>query len=249
MNGDLMQHFLDYLQEKNYSKESLRAYRRRLSMFTGYLSNANIPAGMHTMTLVLEGYIKFLRQTLDVRSVNNHISSVEHFLGYCGSPVKISRLNNVSDLEKTRDEMALTDGEAAGLMTVVSSLVSYRDRSIVLLALVHGFRLRELRKFRIVDVMDTGSELHIALPTAKGRCVEYVRLDAAVADSVRHWIKARGRTVEGALFCTRDFRQMSVDGIDHVIRSCGWRANLVLNSRVLRYTCKQPWDAAVFIAS
>lgn len=248
MNGDLMNHFLEYLLERDYSKESLRAYRRRLSMFTGYLSKGNFPAGA-PMSLVLEGYIQFLRQTLDVRSVNNHISSVEHYLAYCGSPVKIARLSSVSDSAKTREEMALNDGETAGLMTIVSSLVSHRDRSILLLALIHGFRLRELRSLRIVDVMDTGTELHIALPIAKGRGVQYVRLDATVADSVRRWVKARGRTVEGALFCTRDFRQMSVDGIDHVIRSCGWRANLVLNSRVLRYTCKQPWDAGVFVAS
>lgn len=248
MNGDLMHHFFDYLQEKNYSKESLRAYKRRLSMFIGYLHDRKISAVAPGMSQVLQVYMQFLCQTLEARSVNNHISSVEHFLSYCGSPVRISRVSTTDDPAKIQGGMALTDAQSAELLHVVNTLTSDRDRSILLLAIVHGFRLRELRNMRVADVMDTGNALHIALP-ARGRCVQYVRIEAGVADVLRRWMRARGRSVEGALFCTRDFRQMSVDAVDHVIRSCGWRANLVLNARVLRYTCKQPWDSASFIAS
>ena len=248
MNRERMQQFLNELEGKGYSKESLRAYRTRVGKFVDFMdASAGLPNSA-TIPMLINAHVDLLRLSLDNRSINNHISSIEHFIAFCGVRVKAARMARRGHGNEQAD-VVLTQAQWINLHQVIANYSSVRDKSILLLSLLHGFRLRELRNMKVADVLDTGTEILISVPTDRGRRIEYVRLDDEAGQALRAWIKARGRAVTGVLFCTRDFRQMSVDSFDHVIRSCGWRANLVLNSRVLRYSCTRPWEAAVIVAS
>lgn len=186
---DIIKEFTEHLQyNRNYSPETLRAYRKDLAQFADF-AGKDAP-GLGNMskitTLTLRGFLMHLReQSLQKSSIARKIATLKSFFKFLlqkrlieSNPMALIRQPR---LDKKIPEF-LSEPEITKLLTEpitlmrqkktsAAGIVGLRDEAIMELLYSSGVRVSEVANLRIKDIDFAGSMAHVLGKGKKERLV------------------------------------------------------------------------------
>ena len=198
INKNIINNFLDdLLNQRHFSKNTIRAYKNDLFEFSDYLSDYSNCFDIKSIDLVvIQSYIqKLFKSKIDEKTIRRKISSIKSFFKYL-SFNKIIK-NNISDfiqLPKTSKKLPylLSLKEVTNLMKL-PDLTSYngiRDKSILEILYSTGVRISELAKIKLIDINFTKKIIKV---TGKGSKERYVILGNQAFKALNNYIFIRSK--------------------------------------------------------
>lgn len=198
INKNIINNFLDdLLNQRHFSKNTIRAYKNDLFEFSDYLYDYSNCFDIKSIDLVvIQSYIqKLFKSKIDENTIRRKISSIKSFFKYL-SFNKIIK-NNISDfiqLPKTSKKLPylLSVKEITNLMKL-PDLTSYngiRDRSILEILYSTGVRISELAKIKLIDINFTKKIIKVI---GKGSKERYVILGNQAFKALNNYIFIRSK--------------------------------------------------------
>ena len=198
INKNIINNFLDdLLNQRHFSKNTIRAYKNDLFEFSDYLYDYSNCFDIKSIDLVvIQSYIqKLFKSKIDEKTIRRKISSIKSFFKYL-SFNKIIK-NNISDfiqLPKTSKKLPylLSVKEITNLMKL-PDLTSYngiRDRSILEILYSTGVRISELAKIKLIDINFTKKIIKVI---GKGSKERYVILGNQAFKALNNYIFIRSK--------------------------------------------------------
>ena len=198
INKNIINNFLDdLLNQRHFSKNTIRAYKNDLFEFSDYLYDYSNCFDIKSIELVvIQSYIqKLFKSKIDEKTIHRKISSIKSFFKYL-SFNKIIK-NNISDfiqLPKTSKKLPylLSLKEVTNLMKL-PDLTSYngiRDKSILEILYSTGVRISELAKIKLIDINFTKKIIKV---TGKGSKERYVILGNQAFKALNNYIFIRSK--------------------------------------------------------
>jgi len=185
--------FEETLKGKNFSKESIRAYRSDLQQFLEWLKSWrvdwDIPHRIERIDIV-----KFINHLADQKASaitrQRKLAAIRGFLKFCKDNQII--FGNPADtiegpIREERDPAILLKTEYKALLQVAGG--NTRDLAIVMLFLQSGLRVSELVALKIQDVDFTSHE--ITVRQGKGRKDRVVPLVRQAEQALKAYLKVR----------------------------------------------------------
>uniref|UniRef100_A0A7V4E354 Tyrosine recombinase XerC n=1 Tax=candidate division WOR-3 bacterium TaxID=2052148 RepID=A0A7V4E354_UNCW3 len=151
--------FLEYLKaERNYSEETLRAYKNDLNQFLEYLiDREKVDDFLKVNSQMVRNFCGYLlKYGYDKRSVCRKLSALKSFYRFLKENKKIEK-NPATIVKSPRLERKLPGFLTESQMREVLALkppkeISYRDKAILELFYASGLRVKELVNLKISDV-------------------------------------------------------------------------------------------------
>lgn len=216
MDRDFLYHkineFIIHLEkEKNYSKHTLRAYRRDLEIFFGFLEEKRMSVVDQNVITFFVGYL--LKYGLDARTVARKLSSLKSFF-------------------KTLKKMGIvTENPAAGIKTPktkkhLPGFLTYeqvkqgleigdpRDKAIIELLYACGLRASELVGLNVSDIDLNREEVRI---TGKGDKQRIVPLGRFAKRAVVQYLQER-KSNEPQFFLNYRGARLSTRSLQRIVR-------------------------------
>tara|TARA_B000000477_G_C6092950_1_gene228529 strand:+ start:259 stop:1161 length:903 start_codon:yes stop_codon:yes gene_type:complete len=198
INKNIINNFLDdLLNQRHFSKNTIRAYKNDLFEFSDYLYDYSNCFDIKSIELVvIQSYIqKLFKSKIDEKTIRRKISSIKSFFKYL-SFNKIIK-NNISDfiqLPKTSKKLPylLSLKEVTNLMKL-PDLTSYngiRDKSILEILYSTGVRISELAKIKLIDINFTKKIIKVI---GKGSKERYVILGNQAFKALNNYIFIRSK--------------------------------------------------------
>jgi integrase/recombinase XerC len=208
--------FVDYLRkEKNYSKNTVRAYRRDIEMFIGFLTDEDIA---EVDTNIVSYYIAFLlKHGLDTTTVARKLSSLKSFFktlkkleliienpaDVIKTPKKKKHLPGFLTYEQVEDSLKIEDPRDAAIMEVLYSC---------------GLRASELTGLNGGDVDLFQLEVRVM---GKGGKERILPLGTRARDAIRRYLGTRespGGDQEAPLFLNYRGGRLSTRSLQRIVR-------------------------------
>ena len=151
--------FLEYLKaERNYSEETLRAYKNDLQQFGEYLlDREKVDDFLKVNSQMVRNFCGYLlKYGYDKRSVCRKLSALKSFYRFLKESKKIEK-NPATIVKSPRLERRLPGFLTESQIREVLELkppkeISYRDKAILELFYASGLRVKELVNLKITDV-------------------------------------------------------------------------------------------------
>ena len=156
----LIAQFIEYLQTKKYSLNSIQNHRLDLLRFKDWLENQGGPPLFRLQKLTVEeiqSYADLLQQSLKPRTVARHLSSLRLFFSHLEQQgmLEISPLDLVKfpQIEYAPPEM-LSPEEVVALLEAPSlhHYLGLRDRTLLELSYSSGLKVKELLNLNVGDL-------------------------------------------------------------------------------------------------
>lgn len=177
---NLIEKFLEYLKkERDYSEETVRAYKNDLLQFKEYLidrENTNdLLKVNYQMVRNFVGYL--LKYGYDKKSTARKLSAVKSFYKFLKS-IKLIEKNPALGLKSPRLEKKLptflTEAQVKEVLDLQPPTeISYRDKAILELLYASGLRVSELVNLKISDVDFENRVLRVKGKGGKERVVPF----------------------------------------------------------------------------
>ncbi len=209
------QHIDDFLQvlsvERNYSANTIAAYRRDLERFSEFLNGEDIPM-LECRHHHVWSYVGALRRSgLSARSIQRHLSSIRRLYEHLksrGRVVSNPAASVTSPKQSRRLPKALdTDQTAQLFQSENQSPTARRDQAILELLYGSGLRLSELVNLNIgdIDLRDGAAKV-----LGKGNKERHVPLGRYCIEALDKWLKVHPNPrTEAPLFTGRGSSRIS----------------------------------------
>lgn len=231
--------FLAYLEGKNRSEATLKAYRIDLWQFFIWLQQNNLTATTpaHIERADISEYMTFLsRQGMSGVSRARKLSAVREFFRYLLNNEVIEK-SPAAGLETPKRERKsrgfLQQSEYNAFLSLAGS--NPRDYAIFQLFIQTGVRVSELVKLRIADVDLDARTLHVQ---GKGKAERTIPLEKKVIQAVKNYLAVRGAHNPEHLFLNRYGEPLGERGIQKLVAHYQERAGIARKTtpHVLRHT-------------
>lgn len=244
----VLKKFEDYQKELAklpLSPHTRRAYETRLQHFLGFLGSRldKYPTALtdvHSRDYVTTDYKQYLKVAIksSPQTVNAYLTAIDSFFVFLG-------LGKAKAVRETLPQLApqsLTPREQKEFFRAIERSKRPRDRALAILLLNTGIRISECNNLNIGDVLLTERKGLLKIRDGKGGNYREIPLDTSCRVALREWLDERRQKFPGsvheAFFLSNRCRRMSVDTIDHVIRSLAQSAKLEgVSAHTLRHTC------------
>lgn len=210
--------FIEYLsKEKNYSIQTVRAYRSDLEQFFDYAEGNQW--SVVDRTEVGQFIVAMMRYGLDSRSVARKLSTLKSFFKHLMNCDKIKR-NPVKGIKtpkvKKRLPAFLTITQAHEAMALP---VKARDRAMLEILYSCGLRASELVGLDVGDVDVYNNTVRVL---GKGKKERIVPLGTKAREAVMGYIKERPGGTEsasGGLFLNHRGKRLTTRSLQYIVRS------------------------------
>lgn len=216
----LIDRFINYLQNQGKSNFTIIAYKKDLEQFVGYLTSQDITDVREIKKETIEGFInKLLSENYTKKSASRKLNSIRTFFRFLKNEGIISQ--NPS-LEVSHPKYSV------GVPRIFSKLEyralrdfakeDPRTYAIVEIFLQTGVKIGELANIRLSDVKDN---ILIIRPYGKSPSRE-IPLNKAVKKAINEYLNIRNQnpTTDDHLFVTRSGKPLLVRNIRQIITRC-----------------------------
>jgi integrase/recombinase XerC len=244
----LLEQFEDYraaLNKQPLSPNTRRAYETRLQHFLGFLGSRleeypNALADEHMRDYLARDYKQYLKLSMksSPQTVNAYLTAIDSFFSFLGfGKAKATR----EDLPNLAPQ-ALTLKEQKEFYRAIERCRRPRDRALAILLLNTAIRISECKDLNLDDVVFSERKGLLKIRSGKGGSYREVPLNAACRLALQEWIIERkskfAASKDESFFLSNRGSRLSVDGIDHAVRTLAEAANLEgVSSHTLRHTC------------
>lgn len=233
------------LKKQPLSPHTRRAYETRLQHFLGFLGSRleQYPDALtnhNTRDYVARDYKQYLKLSIksSPQTVNAYLTAIDSFYTFLGlGKAKATR----EDLPNLAPQ-ALTPKEHKEFLRAVERCKRPRDRAIATLLLNTAVRISECRDLNMDDVLFTERKGLLKIRNGKGAAYREIPLNSTSRCALQEWLLERRskypKSRDDAFFLSNRGSRLSVDGIDHAVRTIAASANLEgVSSHTLRHTC------------
>ena len=230
----LFENFLKY--EKQYSSHTLSAYKRDLSQFETWLSEAadtdNI---LKADSLHIRNWVANLhRQGIGGKTLQRKLSSLRSFYQFLVRTHKLKN-NPAIDIRAPKTGRKLPDTLDTEVLTQLldipdSSILAARDRAVMELFYSSGLRLSELVNLNLGSI-DLNENLLEAL--GKGSKTRILPIGRKAAEALNNWLKRRvemAKIEEEALFVSKRGTRLSTRSVQQRLNY--WRKKQGLEQHI-----------------
>jgi integrase/recombinase XerC len=204
--------FLEYLKkEKNYSVNTLRAYRTDLRLFFDFLDEQRIERVDHA---VISQYLTFLfKYGLDARSVSRKLSTIKSFFKV------LKRIGAVPDHPALLIRSPKTKKHLPGFLTLAQveiglAIDDKRDRAIMEVLYSCGLRAAELVGLNTGDIDLNREELKVR---GKGNKERIVPIGKAARNAITGYLRER-MSETSALFLNYRGGRLTTRSLQRIVR-------------------------------
>jgi integrase/recombinase XerD len=227
-NVRIFDQYLRYLEEYNYSRDSITMYRSMVRMFLLHLC-------LKHFVDVDKEYLKdYFNKTLKPKGLSNnslqhHYSALDSLYRFLSDELGLISINPVWQIKKTlrsfkssgpKPERQVINVEEAALL--VNAAFSTRDKAIILLALKTGLRRKEICSLNMSGV--NLKKRYIRIPPTPKRSYNYCFIDDELLSVLNRWIARReamlqsSRKKTDALFITPRGNRLTPDRLGRMVR-------------------------------
>jgi tyrosine recombinase XerC len=238
---NLLEKFLKYLKaERNYSEETLRAYKNDLNQFGEYLfDREKIDNFLKVNSQMVRNFVGYLlKYGYDKRTVCRKLSAVKSFYRFL-KEIKLVEKNPATIIKSPRLERKLpgflTESQIREVLELTPPKeISYRDKAILELFYAAGLRVKELVNLKISDV---DFENRILKVKGKGEKERIVPFGSYALKAIKEYLEKR-KDDSPYLFVSKFKRKLSNRQIQKIVKK--YLSKLknppATNPHVLRHT-------------
>lgn len=194
MNKEL-DDFINYLEyERNYSNNTIIAYKNNILQLINYLESININDIRCVKYETIRGYLSYLHENkYKSKSISRMISSMRSFFKYLKGENTITNnpmtLISNPKLEKKLPKY-LTINEVEKILNVpdMNDKIGIRDAFILELLYVSGIRVSELVNIKLNDIEESQRRIKIL---GKGNKERYVLYGSRCSDLLKKYLSVR----------------------------------------------------------
>jgi len=238
---NLLEKFLKYLKaERNYSEETLRAYKNDLNQFGEYLfDREKIDNFLKVNSQMVRNFVGYLlKYGYDKRTVCRKLSAVKSFYRFL-KEIKLVEKNPATIIKSPRLERKLpgflTESQIREVLELTPPKeISYRDKAILELFYAAGLRVKELVNLKISDV---DFENRILKVKGKGEKERIVPFGSYALKAIKEYLEKR-KDNSPYLFVSKFKRKLSNRQIQKIVKKylSKLKTPPATNPHVLRHT-------------
>ena len=194
MNKEL-DDFINYLEyERNYSNNTIIAYKNNILQLINYLDSININDIKSVKYETIRGYLSYLHENkYKSKSISRMISSMRSFFKYLkGKDIIINNPMTLISNPKLEKKLPkyLTINEVEKILNVpdMNDKIGIRDAFILELLYVSGIRVSELVNIKLNDIEESQRRIKIL---GKGNKERYVLYGSRCSELLKKYISVR----------------------------------------------------------
>ena len=194
MNKEL-DDFINYLEyERNYSNNTIIAYKNNILQLINYLESININDIKSVKYETIRGYLSYLHENkYKSKSISRMISSMRSFFKYLkGKDIIINNPMTLISNPKLEKKLPkyLTINEVEKILNVpdMNDKIGIRDAFILELLYVSGIRVSELVNIKLNDIEESQRRIKIL---GKGNKERYVLYGSRCSELLKKYISVR----------------------------------------------------------
>lgn len=218
---NLIEKFLEYLEkEKNYSKETIRAYQNDLLQFKEYIiDRENIDNLLKVNYEIIRNFIGYLlKYGYDKKSTSRKLSTLKSFYKFLKS-IKLIEKNPALGVKSPRLEKKLpsflTETQVREILDLQPPIeINYRDKAILELLYASGLRVSELVNLKISDVDFENKVLKVK---GKGEKERIVPFGSYAYEAINKYLSTR-KDNSPYLFVSRFNKKLSNRQIQKIVK-------------------------------
>ncbi len=238
--------FIEYLQTKKYSVNSIQNHRLDLLRFKKWLesnTNSSLPQLQRLTAEHIQTYATVLEETVKPRTVARHLSSLRLFFDYLEQQglIGVSPLDLIKfpEIEYTPPEM-LSPDEIIALLEAPSlnHYLGLRDRALLELSYSSGLKIKELLNLDIEDLF-----LDLGFLKVRGKRERMVPVTSKAIEILTTYLNTARlprllNKNDSCLFPNRNGVRMTRIGFWNIVKKHARRAGIQTNitPRMLRHS-------------
>ena len=235
MNKEL-DDFINYLEyERNYSNNTIIAYKNNILQLINYLESININDIKSVKYETIRGYLSYLHENkYKSKSISRMISSMRSFFKYLKVENVISNnpmtLISNPKLEKKLPKY-LTINEVEKILNVpdMNDKIGIRDAFILELLYVSGIRVSELVNIKLNDIEESQRRIKIL---GKGNKERYVLYGSRCSDLLKKYMSVRSEFLKypnDYLILSKTGRKINTREIRNIINRIKTKAGISIS--------------------
>lgn len=241
-----IQKFLSYLESvKQYSKHTIRGYKRDLTKLSGYLLNIDIEDWQSVNEHELRTFVNSERRRgLSPRSIQRVLSTSRSFFEYLlvEGVIKLSPAQNINSPKSAQLLPKAMDADLVQRLLDFkpNGLIEVRDKAIAELLYSSGLRLSEVCT---LDVQDLELKERVCRVTGKGNKMRVVPVGKKAIQAIRDWLihrkelKHSKSSSSEAMFLNNKGKRISARSIQlRLEKLCAQRGLPGINPHMLRHS-------------
>ena len=215
----LIEKFLDYLQlEKNYSSNTLSAYKRDLIQYNNFIieNNGNLEIENADYKIIRSWIVSMVNSNISNRSINRKVSSLKSFYKFLikTDTIKSSPLKAHSPLKQSKKiQVPFSQEEINSLLDSDFFTNDYKgvlQKSIIAFFYFTGVRRIELINIKESDISLESSTIKVMGKRSKERIIPILpKLKKSLKDYREIKSKYTGNTSPEYLFISKNGKQLS----------------------------------------
>jgi integrase/recombinase XerC len=215
----LIEKFLDYLQlEKNYSSNTLSAYKRDLIQYNKFIieNNGNLEIENADYKIIRSWIVSMVNSNISNRSINRKVSSLKSFYKFLikTDTIKSSPLKAHSPLKQSKKiQVPFSQEEINSLLDSDFFTNDYKgvlQKSIIAFFYFTGVRRIELINIKESDISLESSTIKVMGKRSKERIIPILpKLKKSLEDYREIKSKFKGNTSPEYLFISKNGKQLS----------------------------------------
>ena len=215
----LIEKFLDYLQlEKNYSSNTLSAYKRDLIQYNNFIieNNGNLEIENADYKIIRSWIVSLVSSNISNRSINRKVSSLKSFYKFLikTDTIKSSPLKAHSPLKQSKKiQVPFSQEEINSLLDSDFFTNDYKgvlQKSIIVFFYFTGVRRIELINIKESDISLESSTIKVMGKRSKERIIPILpKLKKSLKDYREIKSKYTGNTSPEYLFISKNGKQLS----------------------------------------
>lgn len=235
MNKEL-DDFINYLEyERNYSNNTIIAYKNNILQLINYLDSININDIKSVKYETIRGYLSYLHENkYKSKSISRMISSMRSFFKYLKGENIITNnpmtLISNPKLEKKLPKY-LTINEVESILSApdMNDAVGVRDAFILELLYVSGIRVSELVNIKLNDIEESQRRIKIL---GKGNKERYVLYGSRCSELLKKYISVRSNFLKypnDYLILSKTGRKINTREIRNIINRIKTKAGVSIS--------------------
>lgn len=231
-----MDDFINYLEyERNYSNNTIIAYKNNILQLINYLDSININDIKIVKYETIRGYLSYLHENkYKSKSISRMISSMRSFFKYLKVEKVITNnpmtLISNPKLEKKLPKY-LTINEVEKILNVpdMNDKIGIRDAFILELLYVSGIRVSELVNIKLNDIEESQRRIKIL---GKGNKERYVLYGSRCSELLKKYISVRSKFLKypnDYLILSKTGRKINTREIRNIINRIKTKAGISIS--------------------
>ncbi len=245
---DVLEEFAIELEIQNYSLRTIKSYRNNnLLMFTFIKNEYGITEVEQVKPAHIKQYIRFLQKNKRKTSyINGVIKTFRAFFKYAYKEEYIET-NLMDKVGWVREQKVIintfTDLEVAEMMEVYkgTDYLPIRNKCIMAFLFDTGIRCSELCNITNKDVRENT----ILIRNGKGNKQRVVPISPYLKKLIMRYVRCRDQKFRDRkidentpFFLSYRFRNLTVEGVERIVKICGQKANVRKEIRCSPHTCR-----------